>query len=43
MSCPLLARIIPEVLDNAFRIVLDPIFPAPDLSSNRKFQVNEIP
>lgn len=29
MSCPLLARIIPEVLDNTFRIVLDPIFPAP--------------
>ena len=27
MTCPLLARIIPEVLDNTFRIVLDPIFP----------------
>jgi hypothetical protein len=43
MSCPLLARIIPEVLDNVFRIVIDPIFPSPDLSSNRKYSMNEIP
>lgn len=56
ISCPLLARIIPEVLDNAFRyyswflknllyyrIVLDPVFPSPDLSSNRKCAINEIP
>jgi tubulin monoglycylase TTLL3/8 len=43
ISCPLLARIIPEVLDNVFRIVLDPIYPSPDLSSNRKYSINEIP
>ena len=43
ISCPLLARIIPEVLDNTFRLVLDPIFPSPDLSSNRKYSINEIP
>mmetsp|Transcript_17510 Transcript_17510/g.16730 ORF Transcript_17510/g.16730 Transcript_17510/m.16730 type:complete len:157 (+) Transcript_17510:3427-3897(+) len=43
MSCPLLARIIPEVLDNVFRIVLDPVYPSPDLSSNRKYSMNEIP
>ena len=43
MSCPLLARIIPELLDNVFRIVLDPVFPSPDLSSNRKHSMNEIP
>ena len=43
MSCPLLCRIIPELLDNAFRIVLDPIFPSPDLSSNKKYSINEIP
>jgi len=43
MSCPLLARIIPELLDNAFRIVLDPVFPSPDLSSNKKCAINEIP
>ena len=37
---PLMARIIPEVLDNCFKIVLDPLFPSPDLSHNRKFQLN---
>jgi hypothetical protein len=26
ISCPLLARIIPEVIDNTFRIALDPLF-----------------
>ena len=26
ISCPLLARIIPEVVDNSFRIALDPLF-----------------
>lgn len=26
-----------------FRIVLDPIFPSPDLSSNRKLLINELP
>ena len=40
---PLMARIIPEVLDNSFKIVLDPLFPSPDLSHNRKFQLNELP
>lgn len=43
VCCPLLARIIPEVLDNSFKIVLDPLFPSPDLSHNRKFQLNELP
>ena len=26
ISCPLLARIIPEVIDNTFTIALDPLF-----------------
>ena len=26
-ACPLLCRIIPELLDNAFRIVVDTLFP----------------
>ena len=43
MSCPLLARIIPELLDNVFRIVLDPLFPSPDLLHNKKCSFNEIP
>lgn len=36
MTCPLLARIIPEVLDNTFRMVLDPIFPQPESYISRK-------
>jgi hypothetical protein len=28
-SCPLLARIISEMIDNSFRITIDPIFSAP--------------
>ena len=41
VSCPLLARIIPEVLDNAFRIALDPLFPATDPGGAKKWQ--EVP
>jgi tubulin monoglycylase TTLL3/8 len=26
VSCPLLSRIIPEVVDNTFRIAIDPMF-----------------
>lgn len=29
LSCPLLGRIIPTMLENAFRIAIDPIFPPP--------------
>lgn len=28
MCCPLLSTLIPKVIDNALRIVLDPIFPS---------------
>lgn len=37
-SCPLLARIIPDVLDNTFRLVLDPIYPSPEGFNPRKTQ-----
>ena len=30
LSCPLLSRIIPNMLENAFRITLDPLFPPPE-------------
>lgn len=40
---PLLARIIPELIENTFKIVLDPLFPSPDLTSNKKILVNELP
>ena len=43
ICCPLLARIIPELLDNTFKIVLDPLFPGPDQTHNRKAQVNQLP
>lgn len=39
ISSPLLARIIPSMVDNAFRIVIDPIFgfpPASEWSVNAK-------
>ncbi len=40
LSCPLLARIIPAMLDSAFRICLDPLFPPkPDSKKN----VNTLP
>ena len=31
--CPLLQRIVPELLDNTFRIVLDPFFQSPQLTA----------
>ena len=42
-GCSLLQRIIPDLLDNCFKIVLDPMFPSPDLSQYRKCQLNELP
>ena len=29
LSCPLLGRLIPHVIENSFRIVLDSVFPIP--------------
>lgn len=29
LCCPLLARLIPSMLENAFRLAVDPIFPPP--------------
>lgn len=34
-GCPVLARIIPNMLDNAFRIAVDPLIPPPDLNFKR--------
>jgi tubulin polyglutamylase TTLL1/tubulin monoglycylase TTLL3/8 len=30
LSSPLLARLIPQMLENSFRIVADPLFPPPE-------------
>lgn len=35
LSCSCLAKIIPNMLDNAFRICLDPLFPEPKLGPKR--------
>ena len=43
VCCALMSRLVPELLDNTFRIALDPFFPSPDMSANRKFQLNELP
>jgi tubulin polyglutamylase TTLL1 len=29
LACPLLNRLIPELIDNLFKITIDPIFPPP--------------
>lgn len=42
LSCPLLARIIPQMLDNAFRLAVDPLFPPPDFNMAKKNTLNEI-
>lgn len=42
LSCPLLARIIPAMLDNAFRIAVDPLFPPPDFNMAKKNILHEI-
>ena len=42
LSCPLLARIIPAMLDNAFRLAVDPLFPPPDFNMAKKNCLHEI-
>ena len=42
LSCPLLARIIPAMLDSAFRLSVDPLFPPPDFNLARKNTLHEI-
>jgi Tubulin-tyrosine ligase family len=42
MACPLLARLIPTMLENAFRILVDPMFPPPEGFSQKKQVVQEL-
>ena len=37
-----MARIVPAMLDNVFRIVVDPLFPPPDFSIAKKNHMAEI-
>lgn len=43
LSCPLLARIIPAMLDSAFKIALDPLFPLPQEQTALKKNANTLP
>jgi hypothetical protein len=36
ICCPLLARIIPELLDNSLRIAVDPLFQPPAILDEKK-------
>ena len=40
-AAPLVARIVSNLIDNAFRIVIDPLFPPPDI--NRKAIIAQDP
>ena len=40
---PLLTRIITELIENTFRLVLDPLFPPPDAPSHKKQMSSEVP
>lgn len=42
LSSPLLARLIPSMVENALRLAVDPIFPPPEHFSQRKQVVNEL-
>ena len=35
-SCPLLARLIPSLVEHAFQIAIDPLFPPPEPFPNYK-------
>jgi tubulin monoglycylase TTLL3/8 len=42
LSSPLLAKLIPHMVDNSFRIAIDPLFPPPENFVWKKAMVGEI-
>ena len=40
---PLLSRIIPELINSAFRLSVDPLFPCPDQAINKRVQPHNLP
>lgn len=42
LSSPLLARLIPSMLENALKIMVDPLFPPPEGFSQKKQVVQEL-
>jgi hypothetical protein len=43
VSCPLAARFFPILIDNVFRIALDPIFPPPSWPKSKRHQIPDNP
>jgi hypothetical protein len=43
VPCPLLARILTNLLDSTFRIAIDPLFPPPDSNMLRKMNTDILP
>jgi hypothetical protein len=41
LSSPLLARLIPTVIENSLRVAMDPLFPPPENFSTKKAYVGE--
>lgn len=35
LCCPLLARLIPSMLENAFKVAIDPLFPPPEYHKSK--------
>jgi hypothetical protein len=42
LCSPLMARIVPAMLDNVFRVVCDPLMPPPDFSVAKKNMMHDI-
>lgn len=42
LGCPLLARLIPGMVENALRLVVDPLYPPPENWSQKKCVVNDV-
>ena len=42
LSCPLLARLIPIMVENALRLVVDPLYPPPENWTQKKCVVHDI-
>ena len=42
LGCPLLARLIPNMVENALRLAVDPLFPPPENWSQKKCVVNDV-
>ena len=42
LSSPLLAKLIPQMVENVFKIAIDPIFPPPESYSWKKSMLGEI-